>query len=66
MTDDGFPNDACIVLYSRCFIHGAILVWFCGFAESMDKVASRDDNLLGKNRKVIKTARGFLMTVDSC
>jgi len=37
------------------------------FAEFRNKAASYDDNVFGgTNRKVIRTARGFLMTVDGC
>ena len=37
------------------------------FAEFSNRAVRYDDNLLGKDRrKVIRTPRGFFMTVDEC
>jgi len=45
----------------------SLLVDCVTFAVFRNKDASKNDNLSGKERKVIRTARGFLMTViDSC
>jgi len=65
ITVDNFMSDSLILVFlDFCVLYVFWLVVYV--AEFSNRVASYDDNLLGKDRKVIRTPRGFLMTVDKC